>query len=241
MFPALLVSLALVAGACGGSKKTAATTTTTTTAPTTTSTTAAATLTSTDKVAVFLDGTVLTPAEVQAALGLAAAPTVYPGTASSPPPPQGPLSLKGIVAVFPSPAYEGLLQQGEASVGANHTYLVAGGPYTVNVLAVKFKSGDTGRLFVSSATSTAVSFGGAQQTQHPELSIGTQPNGVLRVPPTPPATNEQVVVGALYQDGVYYLVSAGAAPGKVADDIVIKVLKAQDAKYQGKKSSLPTS
>jgi hypothetical protein len=241
MLPALLVSLALVAGACGGSKKAA--TTTTTAAPSTTTSAAPATLTSTDKVAVFLDGTVLTPAEVQAALGLAGAPTVYTGVAGSatPPPPQGALSLKGVVAVFPTPAYESLLQQGQASVGANHTYVVADGPYTVDVLAVKFKSSDTGRLFVTSAASTAVSFGGAQQTQHPELSIGTLPNSVLRVSANQSATSEQAAIGSLYQDGVYYLVSAVAAPGKVADDILVKLLKAQDAKYQAKKSSLPTS
>jgi hypothetical protein len=235
------LSLAVVAGACGGSKGASSTTTTSSTIATTSTTTAASgSPTSTDKVAVFLDGTIVTPAELKAALGLKAEPVAYPGTADAPAPPQGPLSLAGVVQVFPSPAYEALLAQGGASVGANRTYLVTeGGPYVLDVLAVKFKNGDLGKLFVSSSTSTAVSFGQAQQTSHPELKAGILPGIVLRVPPNPPSTTERVVSGALYQDGVYYLVSGGGPAGKVADDVVIKVVQAQDSKYQGKKSSLP--
>jgi hypothetical protein len=234
------LSLAVLAAACGGTKSASSTTTTTTPTTMATTSTTSGSPTSTDKVAVFLDGTILTPAELKAALHLKADPTVYAGTADAPALPQGPLSLAGVVKVFPSPAYEALLAQGGATVGANRTYLVTeGGPYLVNVLAVKFKNGDMGKLFVSSSTSTAVSFGQAQQTSHPELKAGVLPGIVLRVPPNPPSTTERVVSGALYQDGVYYLVSGGGPAGKVADDVVIKVVQAQDSNYQGKKAGLP--
>lgn len=226
--------------ACGGDDEDTAATTTTTTAPSTTTTVS---LKSDSAVAVALDGTILSAAEVQAALGLAAAPQPYQGTSASPPPPQGPLSLDGIAKVYPSDAYKGLLEQGEASVGANksHMVVVGQGGYVLNILAVKFKSAETGGLFVQSATGVATTFGGAKTNPHPEVRIGVTPGAVLVVPPAVGATNETVVTSALMPDGVFYQVSASAAPGSVKDDVVIKVLTAQAAKYEKNKASIPAS
>jgi hypothetical protein len=241
---ALVLALGLVFAACGDDgddESSEDTTTTSTTAGTTTSTTAS--LTSTSAVAVALDGTLLSAAEVQSTLGLSAAPQPYQGTAAAPPPPQGALSLDGIAKVYPSDAYKGLLQQGEASVGANksHLVVVGQGGYVLNILAVKFKSAETGGLFVQSASGVATTFGGAKTNAHPEVKVGVTPGAVLVVPPAAGATNETVVTSALMPDGVFYQVSASAPPGSVKDDVVIKVLTAQAAKYEKNKASIPAS
>lgn len=236
------MSVALLFAACGDDNKDSAdTTTTSTTAASTTSTTAS--LKSDSAVAVFLNTSLLSPAEVQAALGLSAAPTPYQGTAAAPPPPQGPLSLDGVAKVFPSDAYKGLLEQGQATVGANVSYLVVSGQsgYVVNVLAIKFKDVAGGGTFVQSATQVATTFGGAKANPHPELKVGTTPGAVLVVPPQQGSQNETVVVSALYADGVYYQISGSAPPGTVKDETVIKLIQAQDAKYQKNKSGLPAS
>lgn len=233
------LSLALVFAACGDDSDDAADTTTSTTAPTTTTTS----LSSTSPVAVFLNTTLLSAAEVQAALSLSAAPQIYTGTASSPPPPQGPLSLDGIVKVYPDPAYKGILEQGNATVGANTSYLVMSGTsgYVVNVLAVKFKDVAGGTTFVQTATQVAQSLGLAKSNAHPEVKIGVTPGAVLVVPPQAGSQNETVVTSALYADGVYYQISGSAPPGTVKDEVVIKLLQSQDAKYQKNKASLPAS
>lgn len=235
-----LLALSLVLAACGNDDDEADSTTTTTVASTTSTT---AGLKSDSKVALALDDSILTAAEVKAALGLSAEPTVYQGNGTTPPPPQGPLSLDGVAKVFPDPAYKGLLEQGQASVGANKTYLVVVGQggYVVNVLAVKFKDATTGGTFVQAATQVATTFGGAKTNAHTEVKIGVTPGAVLVVPPAAGSQNETVVTSALYSDGVYYLVSGAAPPGTVKDELVIKLLTAQDAKYQSKKSSIPAS
>ncbi|HEV7887993.1 MAG TPA: hypothetical protein VGO92_10575 [Acidimicrobiales bacterium] len=237
---ALVLTLGFAFAACGNDKK-AADTTTTTSAPTTTTSTTS--LTSTSPVALALDDSILTGQQVQAALGVSAAVNAYPGTSTAPPPPQGPLSVSGIAKVFPSDAYKGLLEQAKAVAGANRTYLVPSGTsgYVVNVLAIKFPDAANGGTFVTSASQVATTFGGGKANSHPEVKIGVTPGTVLVVPPAPGATNENVVTLALYQDGVYYQVSAAAPPGMVKDDVVIKLLKAQDAKYQGKKGSIPAA
>ncbi|MDQ1437467.1 MAG: hypothetical protein QOK43_1096 [Acidimicrobiaceae bacterium] len=241
---AALAVFVLAAGACGGSDKSGsgdkATTTSTTASTSTTSTTVL--LTTDSKVAAALDGTILTAAEVQSALALPAPPQPFTGTGAAPPPPQGPLSLDGVAKVFPDPAYKGLLEQGEASVGANKTYAAAiGAGAVINVLAVKFKDATTGGTFVQSATQVATTFGGAKTNAHPEVKIGVVPAAVLVVPPAPGAQAETVVIATLYQDGVYYQVSSSAAPGSVKDEVVLKLLAAQDAKYQRTKASIPAS
>lgn len=238
---ALGLSMALLLAGCGDDSDDAAdtTTTSTTAAPTTTTTS----LSSTSPVAVFLNSSLISAAEVQAALSLSAAPQPYTGTAAAPPPPQGPLSLDGIVKVYPDPAYKGILEQGGASVGANTSYLVMSGTsgYVVNVLAVKFKDVAGGTTFVQTATQVAEGLGQAKTTAHPEVKIGVTPGAVLVVPPQAGSQNETVVIGALYPDGVYYQVSGSAPPGTVKQEVVIKLLQAQDAKYQKNKASLPAS
>lgn len=235
------LSLALVFAACGSDDDDSADTTTSTTAASTTSTTVE--LKSDSPVAVALNTSLLTGAEVQAALALGAAPQPYPGTATAPPPPQGPLSLDGVAKVFPSEAYKGLLEQGGASVGANVSYLVVSGAsgYVVNILAIKFKDAASGGTFVQAATQVATTFGFAKANAHPELKVGITPGAVLVVPPGQGATNETVVTSALYSDGIYYQVSGSAPPGTVTDEVVIKLIQAQDAKYQKNKASIPAS
>jgi hypothetical protein len=227
---------ALALAACGSSRRPAATTTTTT-APTTTTT---RNLKSEDPVAVRLDSVILTDADVQTALGLRAKPGPYPGRAGAPPPPQGPLNLDGVTAVFPSPAYRSGLDSGRASVGANHSYLdtTSGAPVVANVLAIKFESAATGGAFVRFASSLATAFGGARTDAHPEVRVGVTPGTVVRAPPSPSNPSETVVTAALYANGVYFLVSEAGATGAIPDDSVIKLLTAQDAKFQAKKASL---
>src|SRR2546423_4842141 len=194
----LLVAGAIALGAC--SSDTATTTTTTTTKPaTTTSTTKAATTTttttaattttidpaklkSTDPVAVALDASILTAAE------LSASGTTfkdYVGTAAAPAPIQGPINLDGIVTIFPAPQYRDPLEKGGATVGANHTYQIdlggQPGP-VVNILAIKFPSCDKAKIFIDTATNIAVQLAGAQATPHTDVTIGCQPYSVLRVP-----------------------------------------------------------
>lgn len=232
------MSLGLVLGACGGDDDDSADdTTTSTTAGTTTSTTAS--LKSDTAMAVALNDSIVDGQKLQAALSLSAEPTVFPGTAAAPPPPQGPLSLQGVIKVYPE-AYKGLLELSGAKDGANKTYLMPQG-FVVNILAVKYPTAAAGGAFVKSATELATTFGGGKSTAHSEVSIGTLPGAVLRVPPQAPSTNETVVISALYENGVFYQVSATAPPGAVKDEVVIGVLKAQNANYQAKKGSIPAS
>jgi hypothetical protein len=242
--PALLLALALVFAACGDDDKDDAkdTTTTSTTAPTSTTATTVD-VKSDSAVAVALNDSILDSQQLQATMGLSAAPTVYQGNGTAPPPPQGPLSLAGVAKVFPSEAYKGLLEQGGAVVGANKSFLVPAGTsgYVVNILAIKFATAQGGGTFVTSSTDVAKTFGGAKVNAHPEVTVGVTPGAVAVVPPAAGAQTETVVIAALYSDGVYYLVSTTAAPGAVTDEVVIKILKGQDAKYQAKKSTIPAS
>jgi hypothetical protein len=235
--PAVAVAAVLLAGCTNSGKKAAPTTTSSS------STSSTVVLTSNSKIAAALDASIVTGQQVQAALGLSAAPPAYAGTASAPAPPQGPLSLDGVAAVFPSPAYKGLLEQGQASVGANRSYLVQAGSsgYVLDILAVKFKDGTTGSAFVTSATQLALTFGGGKSNPHPEVKVGVTPGAVLVVPPAGTSQSETVVIAALYSDGVYYLVSTSAPRGSVKDETVIKVLRAQDANYQANKASIDTA
>ena len=242
---ALVLALGLVFAACGDDDEAKDTTTTSSTTSTTAATTTSSTLNlkSDSKVAAALDASILSAQQVQATLGLSAEPGVYTGTATSPAPPQGPLSLDGVAKVFPSDAYKGLLEQGQASVGANRSYLIPAGSsgYVLNILSVKFANAQSGGTFVTSAGQVATTFGGAKTNAHPEVKIGVTPGAVLVVPPAAGAQTETVVIASLYQDGVYYLISASAPPGSVKDETVIKVLKAQDAKYTANKSNIASA
>lgn len=256
---ALLVVLLGALVACGGDDTAATTTTraaTTTSTAATTASTAATTTTTTidpaklksdDKVALALNQTLLTTAELDTPPG--PPPGVekhvaYTGTAANPAPPQGPLSFEGVAAIFPSPVYRDPLTKGKASVGANTSFqaIVTGGqPGPVgNILAIKFESGETAKAFVETATAIAIQIGQAKQTDHPEVSIGILPGLILRVPPGPQDDPplETLVTAALYDNGVYYLLSILAPPGAIPDDIILAELAAQDAKYKALKDSL---
>jgi hypothetical protein len=234
----VILSLGLVFAACGDDDDASDETSTTSTTAATTTTTAA--LSSDSAMAKALDGSILSGQQVQATLKLSAEPTEYKGTDAAPPPPQGPLSQAGIIKVYPE-AYKGLLEQSTAKDGANKTFLMPQG-FVVNILAVKFPTVDAGGAFVKGATDLATTFAGGKTTAHSEVTgIGTLPVAVLRVPPQAPSTNETVVVSALYDNGVYYQISATAPPNAVPDELLIGLLKAQNAKYQAAKASIPTS
>ena len=160
---AVALSLGLVFAACGGDDDgDAADNTTSTTAGPTTSTTAS--LKSDTAMAVALNDSIIDAQKVQAALGLSAAPTEYKGTAEAPAPPQGPLSLQGVIKVYPE-AYKGLLEISGAKDGANKTYLMPQG-FVVNILAVKYPTAEAGGAFVKSATELATTFAGGKSTAH---------------------------------------------------------------------------
>jgi hypothetical protein len=240
---ALILAAGLLLAACGSSKSsTKSTTTSSTTTTTATTTTTTAVLTSNSALAVALDESILSGQQVQAALGLSAAAQPYAGTAAAPAPPQGGLSLDGVAKVFPDPSYKGLLE-GNATVGANRSYLVPAGTsgYVLNILAIKFNSQQAGSTFVTSATQVATTFGGAATHAHPEVKVGLTPGAVLVVPPRAPSTNETVVTASLYADGVYYLISTTAPVGAIQDEVVIKVLKAEDAKYSSVKAKIDST
>jgi hypothetical protein len=236
---AVLIGVLLVAGACGDDDDESSDTTTTSSSTTTTTTVDYTKFTSTDQVAVNLDQSILTAAEVQAAAGLPAAPVEYKGTGNAPPPPQGALNLDGIAAVFPSEAYKGALEEGKASVGANRTY-VAGSGLVLNVLAVKFESATTAGTFLKFATNVATTLGGAKVTPHPEFKIGVAAGQVVRVPPSAGATppTEITVTSILFANGVYYQTSMTATPGAITDEAVIAFATAQNTKYQSVKARL---
>lgn len=240
LLPVLAVALLSIAGACGDDDEASDTTTTTASTTTTMPPPDYSAFKSTDQVALNLDLSIMTAAEVQAAAGLSAAPVEYKGTGNSPPPPQGPLNLDGMAAVFPSPAYKGALEDGKASVGANKTVADAATGRVFNILAVKFESAATGGNFVKFATNVATSLGGAKVAEHPEFKVGVLPGQVVRVPPSAGATppTEIVVASVMYPNGVYYQASITAPVGAVTDDTVIAFVRAQDAKYQSVKSLL---
>lgn len=241
---AVVIGILLVTGACGDDDESEATTTTT--SSTTTITTTAVDYSrfqSTDKVAVGLDGSLMTAAEVQAAAGLSAAPTEYKGTGNAPPPPQGPLNLEGIAAVFPSPAYKGALEESKASVGANRTFVDTTSGLVLNVLAVKFESATSAQKFVQFSTNVATTLGGAKVTPHPEFKVGVMAGQVVKVPPSAGATppTEITVASVLYANGVYYQTSITGLVDAVQDATAIAFATAQDKKYQSVKAKLDLS
>lgn len=231
--PALAIGLLLVAGACGDDDDEASDTTTTS-STTTTPGPDYSTFKSTDQVAVNLDKSIMTSAEVQVALGLSSAPAEYKGTGNSPPPPQGPLNFDGIAAVFPSEAYKGALEDGKATVGANKTVVDASSGRVINILAVKFESAATAQKFVVFATNVATAVAGGTATPRPDFKVGVLPGQVVKVPPSAGATppTEITVASVLYENGVYYQASVTAPVGSVTADTVIAFVKAQDAKFQ---------
>ncbi|MDQ3757482.1 MAG: hypothetical protein M3394_06515 [Actinomycetota bacterium] len=235
VLPALAIGVLLVGGACGDDDEDARRDTTTSSSTTTTMALPDySNFASTDQVALNLDKSIMTKAEVQAALGLSAPPAEYRGTGNSPPPPQGPLNLDGMAAVFPSPAYKDALVDGKATVGANRTAADAASGRVINILAVKFESAASAQKFVVFATNVATSLGNAKVVPHPEFKVGVLPGQVVRVPPSQGATppTEIVVASVLYANGLYYQMSITAPVDAVTDDTAIAFAKAQHAKYE---------
>jgi hypothetical protein len=232
--------------ACSGSGKKAAAPTTTQAAVTTTSTTAAAAgtggLASTDKVAIGLDRSLLSAAEVQRALALSALPTKE-GTGAQATA-QGPLSEQGLLSVLPNATvYKPIYDQAGGGVGANVLYHAATPKLDIDILTAKFATQAGGASFVKKASDIATTLAQGKATPHPEMGLGTLPADlqvVIRVPPGPltDPTNETIITDILYADGVDYLMTLMGPPGVVSDAQVIALAKAQDAKYQATKGSL---
>jgi hypothetical protein len=238
------VAVVLMAmAACSGSSK--KTTAPTTAPPVTTATTAPSTAAgpaTSDKVAVGLNRTLLTAAEVQQSVGLAAPPTPeVPGAKATP---QGPISEQDILNVLPNAAvYKPLYDGAGGGNGANVTYHVASPKIVIDILAVKFATQQGGQSFVDKATSIATTLAQGKATPHSELALGVLPaadQAILRVPPGPVTdpTEETVVTDILYSNGAFYLVTLMSAPAAVTDTQVIALARAQDAKYQANKSAI---
>lgn len=241
----LAIGLVTVAG-CGGSGKKAAAPTTTGPAPTTTTTStttapASSGAASTDKVAIGLNASFLSAAEVQQALGLAATPTQEGAGPSATA--QGPLTEQGILSVLPNAAvYKPIYDKAGGGVGANVLYHATSPKVDIDILAIKFASQQGGQSFVQQAASIATTLAQGKATLHPEMGLGVLPasqQAVIRVPPGPltDPTNETIVTDILYDNGIDYLVTLMAPPGTVTDAQVISLAKAQNAKYQVAKGS----
>ncbi|HSS11552.1 MAG TPA: hypothetical protein VLL25_16825, partial [Acidimicrobiales bacterium] len=218
--------------------------TATTAASSTTSSTAAASgaFASTDKVAVALNGTLLSAAEVQQVLKLPATPgQEQPGPNSTP---QGPLNENGVLNVLPSAAvYKPLYDHAGGGVGANATYHLTSAKLDIGILTVKFATSAGGQSFIQKANNIVTTVAQGKATPHPDLGIGVLPANmqqVVRIPPSAIAdpTNETIVIDFLYGNGVAYLIDLVAPPGTMTDQQIISLAKAQDAKYQGQKGTL---
>jgi hypothetical protein len=238
----VVVALSVVALTAGAACSSGTASTTSTQPPTTASaptTTLPASLKSDRPGAVLLHRTLLTAAE------LATTTTTvsdYIGDANNPTPVQGAISVDGIISILPSEVaglYRDSLSKSGAKFGANRTYQANPGP-VIDLLAIKFEDGEKGKIFVEAASTVAISLGGAKSTVHPEVSFGLVPVTVLRVPPFPGSTPlwETVAVGALYADGVSYLISVLGPAGSVSDAEALRMLAAQDAKYQSLKAEI---
>lgn len=242
---AVMLAVAVVgaAGCGGGAKKSAAPTTTIPAPVTTTSTTAsgAGGLISTDKVAVQLNRSLLSAAEVQRALALSVPPTQEAAgpTATA----QGPLTEQGLLSVLPNATvYKPIYDKAAGGVGANVLYHAATPKLDIDILTAKFATQAGGQSFVKQAADIATTFAQGKATQHPEMGLGVLPatlQVVIRVPPGPltDPTNETIITDILYANGIDYLMTLMGPPGAVTDAQVIALAKAQDAKYQSLKGS----
>jgi hypothetical protein len=245
----LLVAAFVALSACANNN-----TASTTTATTRASTTTRATTTSgpppstvnpykvTDDLSIGLDKSILTTAELSQAPAVAA--PALTGTVDMQLPPQGPIDESGTIVVLTSPVFRDSLNMGKFAGAANETYVITDTPGAMglglNILAIKFESGDTGTQFLNLARNLAVQVLGGTITMHPEAHIGIIQNDILRIPPPPTSVlkAEIVVVVSLYTDGVYYLIAKVAPVGMVTDATMLNLIKAQDAKYQNQKASL---
>jgi hypothetical protein len=233
--------LVVAAASCSTTKKKAAPPTTTATTSTTlaASSTAPGPSASTDPVALALNTTLLTPAEVQRALSLPSQPTTEtPGSATA----QGPLTENGLLSVLPGSAvYKPVFERAGGSVGANATY--HSGRLDVDVAAIKFSSPAGAQAFMEQVINLATVLARGQARPHLELSAGVLPprdRVVVRVPPSPiaDADKETVATALVYSNGVFFLASLLAPQGTITDQQVIDLAKAQDTKWSAARPQL---
>jgi hypothetical protein len=236
---ALLVA---AAASCSTSKKKVASPSTTATTSSTlpASTTAPGPSASTDPVALALNTSLLTPAEVQRALSLPSQPSMEtPGATATA---QGPLTETGLLSVLPGSAvYKPVFERAGGSVGANATY--HSGKLDIDVAAIKFSSPTGAQGFMEQVISLATVLARGQARPHPELDAGVLPTRdrvVVRVPPSPiaDADKETVATALVYSNGVFFLASLIAPPGSITDQQVIDLAKAQDAKWRAARAQL---
>jgi hypothetical protein len=236
------VLVVAAAASCSTTKKKAAPPTTTATTPTTSSpsTIAPGASASTDPVALALNTTLLTPAEVQHALSLPSLPsTETPGASATA---QGPLTENGLLSVLPGSAvYKPMFERAGGSVGANATY--HSGKLDIDVAAIKFSNPAGAQGFMEQVISLATVLARGQARPHPELGVGVLPprdRVVVRVPPSPiaDADKETVATGLVYSNGVFFLASLLAPLGTITDQQVIDLAKAQDTKWSSARPQL---
>jgi hypothetical protein len=227
--------------ACSSSqKKAVAPSTTATTSTTATSTASDSASASTDPAAIALNAAVVSPAEVQQALGLPAAPSADgPGKSSTP---QGPLTETGLLGVLPGAgAYKSIFEKAGGSVGANATYRSPN--VEVDVAAIKFATAGGAQSFVEQGLTLATVLAKGQTTAHPELMAGVLPSKdrvILRVPPSPlaDANKETVATSVVYSNGAFFLISLFGPVGTITDQQVIALARAQDRKWAAARSTL---
>lgn len=192
-----------------------------------------------DPIAVALDRSIVTPADVAPkGLEVKESPAVLE--------PQGPVNVDGLVAALGSfgEVMRLPLEQANAKVGGRRRYELVrpsngplGGPI-VSVVAVRFPSGSNPAAIPSFAQSLLRSNPAGQTTAHSEATIGVIPVQVVRFPNTPSAGLEQLGVVAGYASGVAYIVQVFGPTGSVADKDLIALLQAQDDKFQAVKAQL---
>jgi hypothetical protein len=188
---------------------------------------------STDPVAIAVNTTLLTPAEVQRALSLPSTPTTETVSGSSTP--QGPLNETGLLSVLPGAAvYKPMFDSAGGSVGANATYHA--GKMDIDLAAIKFSTPSGAQSFVQQVINLATVLARGQATPHPELSIGVLPPAdrvVVRVPPSAlaDADKETVATSIVYSNGVLFLISLLGPVGTITDQQLIGLAHAQDAKW----------
>jgi hypothetical protein len=199
-------------------------------------------VTTTDKVALGLNVSLLSASDVAHAMGLSPPPAPeVPGPHATP---QGPLTEQGILSVLPdATVYRPLYERAHGGVGANVTYHVPSAKLDIDILAIKFANQQGAQSFVQQATNIATSLAQAKVTPHPELALGVLPaglQGVLRVPPSPltDPTHETILIDVVYHDGVDYVITLIAPPRTVTDLQMITLARAQDTRYRANKASI---
>jgi len=242
-----MVTALLGVVSCGGSSAKARTAAPTTAPPTAAASSAGPASTtgvaaSSDRVAVALDKALLTPTQVQAALGL---PTP-PGPQSAGPGalPQGPLDEDGVLGVLPDATlFKSAYDAAGGGVGANVTYDASAGNIDIDIAAVKFATASGATSFNKKVLDLATTLAQGRTAHDPGLALGVLPvdqQVILRVPPsviTDPS-HETVIADLLYSDGALFVVTMLGPPGTITDAQIVALAHAQDAAFTALRPSL---